>query len=198
MKLTVKNFGPIREAKNIEIKPMTVFVGPSNTGKSYLAVLIYSITKMLGDPYGQLVFMRRDFHELKHFDIPKKGKIDNPAEEIEKAFREWAKLFSVLWKNEFVYCFGEEGVNILKDGEENEKLSITISDAKNQIILDILSPENSKLTVREKVKLYKSVAVHLSEELQLSHNDDIFDRKDRIAPAHYAASFILKYARITF
>ena len=49
MKLTVKNFGPIREARNIDISPMTIFVGPSNTGKSYLAMLIYSIFKVITD-----------------------------------------------------------------------------------------------------------------------------------------------------
>ena len=43
LKLDVENFGPIAEAKNIEFKPMTVFVGPSNTGKSYLAILLHSL-----------------------------------------------------------------------------------------------------------------------------------------------------------
>ena len=41
--LDVKNFGPIAEAKNIEFKPMTVFVGPSNTGKTYLAMLVHAV-----------------------------------------------------------------------------------------------------------------------------------------------------------
>ena len=43
--LDVENFGPIAEAKNIEFRPMTVFVGPSNTGKSYLAMLLHAILK---------------------------------------------------------------------------------------------------------------------------------------------------------
>ena len=43
--LDVENFGPIAEAKNIEFRPMTVFVGPSNTGKSYLARLLHAILK---------------------------------------------------------------------------------------------------------------------------------------------------------
>ena len=43
--LDVENFGPIAEAKNIEFRPMTVFVGPSNTGKSYLALLLHAILK---------------------------------------------------------------------------------------------------------------------------------------------------------
>ncbi len=40
--LDVENFGPIAEAKDIEFKPMTVFVGPSNTGKTYLAKLTHA------------------------------------------------------------------------------------------------------------------------------------------------------------
>ena len=43
--LDVENFGPIAEAKNIEFRPMTVFVGPSNTGKTYLATLLHAILK---------------------------------------------------------------------------------------------------------------------------------------------------------
>ena len=42
LELEVKNFGPIAEAK-IDLRPFTVFVGPSNTGKSYLAILIYAL-----------------------------------------------------------------------------------------------------------------------------------------------------------
>ena len=40
--LEVKNFGPVVEAK-IDLRPLTVFIGPSNTGKSYLAILIYAL-----------------------------------------------------------------------------------------------------------------------------------------------------------
>ncbi len=43
--LDVENFGPIAEAKNIEFKPMTVFVGPSNTGKTYLAKLLHAFAQ---------------------------------------------------------------------------------------------------------------------------------------------------------
>ena len=42
LQLSVTNLGPIAKA-DIELRPMTVFVGPSNTGKSYLAILIYAL-----------------------------------------------------------------------------------------------------------------------------------------------------------
>ena len=54
--LDVENFGPIAEAKNIEFKPMTVFVGPSNTGKTYLAMLLHAILQANPEKYGGILW----------------------------------------------------------------------------------------------------------------------------------------------
>lgn len=40
--IKVQNFGPIEQAE-IDLRPLTVFVGESNTGKTYLAALIYAL-----------------------------------------------------------------------------------------------------------------------------------------------------------
>ena len=42
VKIAVKNFGPIADA-TINLHPLTVFVGPSNTGKTYFSTLIYAL-----------------------------------------------------------------------------------------------------------------------------------------------------------
>ena len=42
LKIEVKNFGPIFGGK-ITLKPLTLFIGPNNSGKSYAAMLIHSI-----------------------------------------------------------------------------------------------------------------------------------------------------------
>ncbi len=47
LELEVTDFGPIVEAK-VDLRPLTVFVGPSNTGKSYLAILIYALHQIFG------------------------------------------------------------------------------------------------------------------------------------------------------
>ena len=54
--LDVENFGPIAEAKNVEFKPMTVFVGPSNTGKTYLAILLHSLLKARRETWPRMSF----------------------------------------------------------------------------------------------------------------------------------------------
>ena len=46
VEVAVKNFGPIAEA-NIDLRPLTVFVGPSNTGKTYFATLVYALHGVL-------------------------------------------------------------------------------------------------------------------------------------------------------
>ena len=50
--LSVKDFGPIYSAE-VELRPLTVFVGPSNTGKSYLAILIYALHKFFNSHEGK-------------------------------------------------------------------------------------------------------------------------------------------------
>ena len=43
--LDVSNFGPIAEGR-VDLRPLTVFAGPSNTGKSWMATLIYAMRRM--------------------------------------------------------------------------------------------------------------------------------------------------------
>lgn len=47
IEIAVENFGPIAEA-NIDLRPLTVFVGPSNTGKTYFATLVYALHGISG------------------------------------------------------------------------------------------------------------------------------------------------------
>ena len=46
LKVKAKDFGPIIEGA-VELKPLTVFVGASNTGKSYMATLIYALMRAI-------------------------------------------------------------------------------------------------------------------------------------------------------
>ena len=54
-RLRVRNLGPITEA-DIDFRPLTVFVGPSNTGKSYLATMNYALHR----------YFARDSEELHY------------------------------------------------------------------------------------------------------------------------------------
>ncbi len=56
LELSVRDFGPIARAE-IDLRPLTVFVGPSNTGKSYLAILIYALHRFFSRyEYGEYTY----------------------------------------------------------------------------------------------------------------------------------------------
>ena len=55
----VTNFGPIKSG-TVDMRPLTVFVGPSNTGKTYFAILIYALHRIL-DGFPRIPLMR-SFH----------------------------------------------------------------------------------------------------------------------------------------
>ena len=46
VRITVEDFGPIEKGE-VELRPLTIFVGASNTGKTYLSVLIYALHNTL-------------------------------------------------------------------------------------------------------------------------------------------------------
>ena len=57
-RIEVADFGPIRHAA-VDLRPLTVFAGPSNTGKSYLAMLVYALHQCFGPSYLAPVRRRR-------------------------------------------------------------------------------------------------------------------------------------------
>ena len=52
LKLDIKNFGPITSG-SFELKPLTIFIGPNNAGKSYAAMLTHGISNTLRSPLTQ-------------------------------------------------------------------------------------------------------------------------------------------------
>jgi len=49
IQIEVREFGPIAEG-TVQVKPLTVFVGPNNSGKSYLAMLLYALYRAFSGP----------------------------------------------------------------------------------------------------------------------------------------------------
>ncbi len=184
MKLTVKNFGPIKEAKNINIDPMMIFVGPSNTGKSYLAILIYSIINVLGDIQERGDISHYILHGTKETDkeladyveeIFLAGIEENRQEIYEKVekvingcFSNWAEFIAYSLKGKILYCFGEEGKKMIEGNNDND-LILTITDSQDQLTLNLFSqnsssPGKNQLRNSQKKKIAKSIVEKLSQK----------------------------------
>ena len=85
LQIEVSDFGPIVKAK-VDLRPFTVFVGPSNTGKSYLAILIYALHRFFGVPLG----LRAEQHSDGSLVIPPRPPPGLPEESID-ALLDFAK-----------------------------------------------------------------------------------------------------------
>ena len=62
VRISAENFGPIVNG-SIDLRPLTVLVGPSNTGKTYFATLIYALHKILAD-FSLLPVMYKHLHRF--------------------------------------------------------------------------------------------------------------------------------------
>ena len=69
VRITATEFGPIASG-TIDLRPLTVFVGPSNTGKTYFAILLYALQRIL-DGFPHFPKVRQFFQSLlgnKHLE----------------------------------------------------------------------------------------------------------------------------------
>lgn len=82
LELSVTDFGPIAKAK-IDLRPLTVFVGSSNTGKSYMAVLIYALHQFFSAYSG-----RKDFESFSR--VKQHQSLDLSEHDISNIFA-WAQ-----------------------------------------------------------------------------------------------------------
>jgi len=175
MKLTVKNFGPIKSAK-VDVKPLTVFVGPSNTGKSYLAMLIYITAKALKSLDRRFIWhiFIRAFGNKEPIQ---KSLIDNDGL-LEEAFAGCLKFIREQWADEGIRCFGEEWQNIIE--KNGDAVSVVISSDNNKVTLDLLptKTEQSRFSVAMVTKIRKKILSEFKgndERIKMVYETDLAD-----------------------
>ena len=104
VEITVRNFGPIAEAR-IDLRPLTVFIGPSNTGKTYFSTQIYALHSIFNgfsesgflSPFGPTGFM-----ELIAGNEPERGILldstitPEESQKLTEKFRMYEKPLQLL------------------------------------------------------------------------------------------------------
>ncbi len=94
--IEVQNFGPIEKAE-IDLRPLTVFVGESNTGKTYLAALIYALYSSFAG-FSRFPWSHHDVLDLR---LTRRGL---PAYDKEEEIR---AILEKLWKDALPYKFSD-------------------------------------------------------------------------------------------
>lgn len=167
VEISVKNFGPIAEA-SIDLRPLTVFVGPSNTGKTYFSTLIYALHGIFNG-FSQLPIGSGDIMALDVFDLlgqqkekentamlKKLNTIARPLKfsDLPQVFRD--KFQSSIkdpdiLKEELKRCFDLNSIAELirlKDGQREEmEISVEVSDENHKLWNFSLEAFESESTV---------------------------------------------------
>lgn len=139
MSIHIKNFGPITKGK-IDMRPLTILIGPNNSGKSYVAMLVHSILSS-GEMYGATSMHRlRRNHAysgtyrkyLSDFeDIINKNEgrdsFDIPQQFIKRVFFSTCERIESQIKFQLERNFGAEVKNLVKNGTFAAQLDITSS-----------------------------------------------------------------------
>lgn len=192
VEITVKDFGPIADAA-INLHPLTVFVGPSNTGKTYFSTLIYALHGIFNgfsllpgltrhsEHFGFYNFFRMRNAEIrsivdklntpgrsfKFSDLPQETRdmIQSEIKDPESLNAELKRCFDLNSITELIR---------LKNGQRDEMLVSLEVNQDNQSLWNFnFETFESNITAHGSVN--KNVVLQLTEQLMSQENLDIDD-----------------------
>lgn len=138
LKVSVENFGPITSGE-FELKPITIFIGANNSGKSYMALLVYAFSRAL---YRR--FHRPFRHPLFRFDPTKD--IEKHGKELEEWLRSEQAIVKIKQRKLF---FRDLPQNIQQNLQESfvKNLSMLREDLE-ETIRDYFGCEDLRTLIR--------------------------------------------------
>ncbi|MCS7140741.1 MAG: AAA family ATPase [Candidatus Nitrosocaldus sp.] len=138
-RLYVKNFGPIKEAC-VELGDLTIITGAQNSGKSYLATLLYALSSELTDwSYSLPSLLLQEIIEPGIYDA---NKLQRVKREKRDSLRE---VFEVKYKN-FITpdliqhiikrAFAREIKEIIREGSQSMEIGMRDNKVRYQVKIE--------------------------------------------------------------
>lgn len=204
LNLAVRNFGPVTHG-DINIRPLTILIGPNNSGKSYVAMLLRSIlaaqSRVANDHFG--VHSAAD--ACKEM-LKKKYKQDKYKMVITK--QESKKILTVLLDEEMgptlerqiVRDFGSDIRHLVQTGKNSSSVEISESDPNTSITRKMYVKLGKGLSVKTTVKPTGHIveAVPGNRYYHVSTDEHLKDEKNakhRAKDSPYILSDELYYPR---
>ena len=118
-RLDVEDFGPIAKA-SVDLRPLTLFIGPSNTGKSYLATLVYALYQCFHvEEYDSYKRNYRYIYDLLDSVVDSLLNSDESSSSMLDEFREWVMSNSDTKSRGNIDDSGESTVMLLTESKIN-------------------------------------------------------------------------------
>ncbi len=199
LKIDMTNFGPVSKG-NIQLKPLTVFVGPNNSGKSYVAMLVHSIISSenqsmgMGNPFRFSKSKGSNTYKLFNKDIQKvvrqnrdKKSFDIPPNLIKKISALIVKdVFRANLESEITRNFGASVSDLIRSGQKLSNISVSDS---NKFDISIKNKLN--------VKTYSDINVKYRFEISSKEYDD-YEVSETIESGQHVITINKNYAKEFF
>ncbi len=170
--IVVENFGPIEKAE-IDLRPLTVFVGESNTGKTYLSTLIYALQRTF-EGFARIPSPHSSILLLKQSRLSSQTELDDETLETLKKlntyeqpfkfsdFPQWLRTHKLralnnpeLFRGQLERCFNVNSVSELICFTENKgnglKVSLKVSEGNQPLWNFEMEDAESGVTVGGKI-----------------------------------------------
>lgn len=133
--MVISDFGPIKKAA-ISLRPLTIFIGPNNTGKSYAAMLAHSAmsaARGIGSPLSLRTRSSRGQKTLESAlgelekilaALRSMGEAKCPPKLTDNLVRSCTRWYGAALKNEIVRNFGSGLAELARSGTDRFSLSL--------------------------------------------------------------------------
>jgi predicted ATPase len=171
-----RNFGPIKDG-TIKVKPLTIFIGPNNAGKSYAATLIYALNNALGwkrtlpsrsrhgiykiffDELEKNLINLISEHFASSFDHEVMNELKIRAEQIEKIRQAYLSTVEKSINDLIAREFGAETKDLRKDGTQSFYVDFETNIDKLQIV-----SHGNKIRLKNLSKWEKDITVRFKNQ----------------------------------
>ena len=153
LKIDLENFGPVVKG-TIRLKPLTILVGPNNSGKSYASVLIHSILSTSTLSPSMLKNTLTEDLDVQLQQMKKRTSQISVRPTTVKRIRDtYVKEFGTSIGKKLSYNFKSEPVDMIRNGSKSTKISISGNNTidiiikKGEITSKLKTP-NTKVTIK--------------------------------------------------
>ncbi|GAC1390035.1 MAG: AAA family ATPase [Ktedonobacteraceae bacterium] len=174
MRITVRNLGVLKEA-TIDLKPLTIFIGPNNTGKTWLAYALAGIFGSYGSEKYIQAYIEKQvplIYETLDQAVERVLAEGNATIDLSKFSQEYGETyFSEVAK--YAHAWMDTFLDTQFSRFDSLEISLRLTEAKLQFLTNIeyysrrndIGPRGSLLTIR---KLYgdDKIFVYTSSETQ--------------------------------
>ena len=181
--IAVENFGPIEKAA-IDLRPLTVFVGESNTGKTYLAALIYALQRTfegfarIPSPHSSILLLKQSRFrfqtELDDETLETLKRLNTHEQSFKFSdFPQWLRTHKLralnnpeLFRGQLKRCFNLNSVSelIRFTGNKGSKLKVSLKVSEENKMLWNFEMEGSESDIAVGGNINEDMILRIKDE----------------------------------